>query len=117
MKTLIERGHITENGLIILDEPEIHLHPQWQVFFAELIVLLQKKFNLHILLTTHSPYFLEAIEVYSKIHKISGNCNFYLSEENGKKVSVQNINSDLSKVYEKFFQPFQTLEDLGSEML
>ena len=117
LKTLIERGHISERGLIILDEPEIHLHPQWQVLFAELIVLLQKKFNLHILLTTHSPYFLEAIEVYSKVHEISENCNFYLSEEIDKKITVQKINGNLSKVYDKFFLPFQKLEDLGNELL
>ena len=49
-----------------LDEPEIHLHPAWQVIFAELIVLIQKEFNMHILLNTHSPYFLNAIEIYAE---------------------------------------------------
>ena len=48
LKTLILNGHIKERGCIVLDEPEIHLHPEWQLVFAELIVLLQKTFNLHI---------------------------------------------------------------------
>lgn len=66
IKTLLQNGSIDENGIIILDEPEIHLHPEWQLKFAEIIVLLQKEFGLNILLNTHSPYFLNAIEVYSK---------------------------------------------------
>ena len=40
LKTLILNGHIKERGCIVLDEPEIHLHPEWQLVFAELIVLL-----------------------------------------------------------------------------
>lgn len=53
--------------------------------FAELIVLLQKEFGMHILLNTHSPYFLRAIQVYSAKYQISGTCRYYLSEnaENG----------------------------------
>ncbi|WP_270244190.1 AAA family ATPase [Lactococcus lactis] len=116
LKTLIEKGIIGEKGTIILDEPEIHLHPQWQVNFAELIVLLQKVFNLHILLTTHSPYFLEAIEVYSQVHGISHNCNYYLNEKVDGKIIVQRVNDSLSKVYNKFFTPFQELENLRSNL-
>lgn len=57
LKTLLLNNAINYNGVIILDEPETHLHPQWQLLLAELIVLLQKEFNLHVLLNTHSPYF------------------------------------------------------------
>ncbi len=35
LKTLILNGHIKEKGCIVLDEPEIHLHPEWQLVFAE----------------------------------------------------------------------------------
>ena len=44
---------------MILDEPEIHLHPEWQLAYAELIVLLEKKFDLSIVVTTHSRDFFE----------------------------------------------------------
>lgn len=57
LKRLILGGYISTKGIVILDEPEIHLHPEWQLVLAELIVLMQKEFNLHILITTHSPYF------------------------------------------------------------
>ena len=48
LQTLLLSGAIKDGSLIILDEPEIHLHPEWQLLFAELIVMLQKEFNLHI---------------------------------------------------------------------
>ncbi|MBF9647425.1 AAA family ATPase, partial [Streptococcus pseudopneumoniae] len=47
IKSLLENGVIRENGTLILDEPEVHLHPEWQLKFAEIIVLLQKEFGLH----------------------------------------------------------------------
>src|SRR5699024_7247222 len=51
LKMLIEKGKIREKDVLILDEPEVHLHPQWQIVYAELIVLLQKYFDLSIIVT------------------------------------------------------------------
>lgn len=113
LKTLILNGHIKEKGCIVLDEPEIHLHPEWQLVFAELIVLLQKTFNLHILLNTHSPYFLRAIQVYSAKHKIADMCNYYLAEndlENNMAV-IRNVNNDTNAIYQLLYSPFQQLDD------
>lgn len=45
--------------------PEIQLHPKWQLLYAQLTVLLQREFNLSLMITTHSPYFLDAIDVFS----------------------------------------------------
>ena len=113
LKTLILNGHIKEKGCIVLDEPEIHLHPEWQLVFAELIVLLQKTFNLHILLNTHSPYFLRAIQVYSAKHEIADICNYYLVEndlENNMAV-IRNVNNDTNAIYQLLYSPFQQLDD------
>ena len=68
---LLMNGAIEKNGAIVLDEPEIHLHPAWQAQLAEVIVLLQKEFGLHVLLTSHSPYFIRAIETYSVKYAVS----------------------------------------------
>ena len=48
LKILLERGILKEKDVLILDEPEIHLHPEWQIKYAELIVLMQKMFDLSI---------------------------------------------------------------------
>ena len=115
LKILLLNGSIKEDGTIILDEPEIHLHPKWQIVFAELIVLLQKEFNLHILLTTHSPYFLNAIDIFTKKHNITKKCNYYLaSNEDGYSV-FKNVNEDLEQIYKIMAKPFQDLEDIKFE--
>ena len=111
LKTLLEKGILEENGVIILDEPEIHLHPAWQVIFAELIVLIQKEFNMHILLNTHSPYFLNAIEIYAEKHNIKEKCNFYSADLSGQFSEFKDVTDNIEEIYYKLARPFQDLEN------
>ncbi|MDR0305867.1 MAG: ATP-binding protein [Chitinispirillales bacterium] len=112
IKRLLELGEIKERDVLILDEPEIHLHPSWQLQFAELLVLLQKEFNLTILLNTHSPYFLYAIEAYGKKHDIENRLNFYLAENDGDISNVREVTDSIDTIYKQLAAPFQKLEDL-----
>ena len=115
IKRLIENGALGFNSTLILDEPEIHVHPKWQLVFAEIIVLLQKEFDMHILLNTHSPYFLEAIEVYSKKHGIEEKCRYYLSENTEDGAVIRDVTDCTGKIYKKLAEPFQTLENVRYE--
>ena len=112
LKRLIENGNLKENGTIILDEPEIHLHPEWQLLFAELIVLLQKEFGMHILLTTHSPYFLNAIEVFSEKYKINEKCKYYIAENDVNGSIIKDMTGNTRKIYRKLARPIQDLENI-----
>ncbi|WP_314292527.1 AAA family ATPase [Leptotrichia massiliensis] len=109
LKRLVENGNLEEKGIVILDEPEIHLHPEWQIKFAELIVLLQKEFGMHILLTTHSPYFLKAIQVYSKKYEISDKCKYYMSELDGEQAILVDKTSKTDDLFYKLAISFENL--------
>lgn len=56
-------GEIKDNSLVIIDEPEISLHPEWQEAF---IPLLSSTFSsyagCHFLLATHSPLLLSRLD-------------------------------------------------------
>ena len=107
---LLENGDIQDGSMIVLDEPEIHLHPSWQLKFAELLVLLQKEFDLNIVLATHSPYFMNALQVYSAKHAIADKTKYYLAELNEKgKAVFEDVTLDPERVYKLLAQPFQIL--------
>ena len=112
IKRLLENGWLEENGVLVFDEPEIHVHPKWQVVFAEIIVLLQKYFNMTILLTTHSPYFINALEVYSVKYGIKDVLTSYLSNFEGNMVVFENVTKNMDKAYSLLAEPFNELEDL-----
>lgn len=111
LKMLLINGTIEKNGIIILDEPEIHLHPQWQLIFAELIILIQKEFGVHILLNTHSPYFLQAIEIYAAKYEMADKCKYYLASLEGDQSVIEDVTQDIEKIYSKLAKPFQILEN------
>jgi ABC transporter, ATP-binding protein len=113
IKSLLEKGVIRENGTLILDEPEVHLHPEWQLKFAEIIVLLQKEFGLHILINTHSPYLLNAIEVYSKIHNLMSDTKYYLARIDESNIPIiEDIKHETNQIYDLLTLPFEKLDKL-----
>lgn len=77
MKILLERGEIDKDTLLVLDEPEAHLHPKWQNAFAEIIMILVKEVGCNVLLTTHSSNFMLAIDAYMRKYGMDEKCNFY----------------------------------------
>ncbi len=116
IRKLLENGQINDRDVLILDEPEINLHPAWQVIFAELIVILQKEFNLTVLLSTHSPYFLSALEAYSKKYQVVDKCKYYLSETDGSSTTFLDVTDNPEKIYTKLAKPFDSISMIESEM-
>lgn len=112
LKTLLENGSLEEKGTIILDEPEIHLHPKWQLVLAELIVLIHKVFNMHILLNTHSPYFLRAIEVYSMKYDVYDKTNYYLVTRNAAGSNIDDVTDNTAKIYKLLADPLEKLDEV-----
>lgn len=115
LKKLIQNGALEKNGTLILDEPEIHLHPEWQLTFAEIIVLLHKELGLHILLATHSPYFLRAIQVFTSKYEVVDKCKYYLAENLKDSSIIKDTTSELELIFQKLAKPFQKLEDIAYE--
>ncbi len=51
--------HFAEPGeLLVIDEPEMNLHPRAQVQMIEFLAMLVNA-GLHVLVTTHSPYMID----------------------------------------------------------
>jgi len=114
IQMLIKSGLIDERSLLILDEPEVHLHPKWQIKYAELIVELVKN-DITVLVTSHSPYMIEALQRYSALEKV--NSEFYLAE-NGKIDKIDKVNSEtLAKIFEKLSEPFDVFEEMDSQRM
>lgn len=115
---LIKNGYIKTRGIVILDEPEIHLHPKWQLYFAEILVMMQKELDLHILITTHSPYFINALEVYSAKYEIADKIKFYLAELNEENRAIFNDVTSPQKIgaiYKKLYTPLEELKRIVFE--
>ena len=115
---LLRNESIKKGDLLILDEPEIHLHPAWQLQFAELLIRLHQEFNLNVLMSTHSPYFLNAIDTYSHKFHAERETRYYLtkrSKQEDRQCYVQEVSDNLEQIYAMLSQPLEKLEKLEED--
>lgn len=66
---------ITEDSLLLIDEPEIHLHPNAISSFMRMLNQLLEKFNSFAIISTHSPIVLQ--EIPAKYVRVFDNNVFY----------------------------------------
>jgi len=107
---LLERSsEFNKNMLLVIDEPEVHLHPDWQVEYAKVLVSLVKR-GVRVLVTSHSPYLIEALSKYSQEGGLTEKTRFYLAEkaENGN-ATIKDKTKDKDEIFEKLSKPFERL--------
>jgi len=114
LQILLDNNRLTPTSLIILDEPEVHLHPKWQLEMAKIIVELVKN-GVKVLVNSHSPYMIEALERYAEKAEVPA--DFYLAED-GYIAKVEDNNSKtLAKIFHKLSAPYETFNQMDSETL
>lgn len=102
-------GLINSDNLLIWDEPENHLHPKWQVAFAEVLVLLAKQ-GTPIMVSTHSPFFVQGIRYYSAKYQLEKYTNYYLAEEQEDGLSTFNdVSTNLNAIFSKLAEPLNKI--------
>ncbi len=103
---------LNKKVLLILDEPEVHLHPKWQLKMAEVIVNLVKN-GVKVLVNSHSPYMIEALELYATKHNI--NSNFYLAKKENEQSMIIDVTDNLESIYATLAEAIGTLEEESLE--
>ena len=109
LQVLSDNNHFYDSQILILDEPEVHLHPTWQLKLAQVIVFLVQK-GMKILVNSHSPYMIEALQRYAKKEQISS--KFYLADDG----SILPDDDSLSKIFEKLSEPSREFDAMDSEI-
>ncbi len=118
IKQIIKNGYLEDNGIIVLDEPEIHLHPKWQKLLAEIIVLMRLEFNINIIISTHSSDFVSFIRYYSRKYKIEDDNKAYLIKTGKEEYTseIVDVTENIDEIYKMLGEPFiRVSEELGYE--
>jgi predicted ATP-dependent endonuclease of OLD family len=89
---LLLKSGAYENTIFFWEEPESHLHPEWQIKFAEIVAKIVKRNN-YFVISTHSPFMVEILRVVAKENEIDA--RFYYMDKNSKLIEVNDENWDI----------------------
>ncbi len=110
IKKLVENGFLKKNSILLMDEPETNLHPEWHLKFAEILVLMYKNMGVVSVVNSHSPYFIRALEVMMANYGIKDKGSFYLVKEKMKnRYIAENVTKNTESIYETLYKPLENL--------
>ncbi|RHG79452.1 AAA family ATPase [Bifidobacterium pseudocatenulatum] len=114
LKSLVARGIMRSDLLIVLDEPEVHLHPAWQVVYAQALVNIYREYGTRFLVTTHSPYFFKTLSVLTRQMSDSNGLTTYraTSSSDGAVSFRETDQNEWDDLYEAMIEPFDKITAL-----
>ena len=114
IQTLLHNRFLGEDCVLIMDEPEVNLHPEWQIKLAKILVLLAKEGNITVYINTHSPMFIEAIDTFAEYYDFEKYANYYLTEKIEGPENAYNFkkipSDELYKIYDNLGDPYDYLD-------
>ena len=119
IQLLLSNRNLRKNTFLIIDNPETDLHPDLQVKFAEILVLMVRELNITLYINSHSPHFVEAIEVYSTKYGLKDNTRFYVTQTNDDETcTLEQINfKNLYRLYNNLGDPYDIVDAVRGENL
>jgi predicted ATPase len=113
LQKMAKLGLLLPEHILILDEPENHLHPEWQIKLAEILITLVDN-SVPILLTTHSATLIDALQEFAEAKDISKKTSFYFADQSSKTIKdvkcFDNNGKDI--IFESFYNAKRFLPDL-----
>ena len=110
IQTLLENGCLKSGDILLIDEPEVNLHPEWQIVLAEVLVLLRKELGIVLYINSHSPYFIRAIEVKMAENEMTLEGRFYLTvPDEDNLYHVEDVSKNTERIYELLYKPLEEL--------
>jgi len=109
---LIERNLITKHSVLILEEPEVHLHPSLRFKLVDLLKDLANA-GVYVVISTHSPEIVRYVEYLINTKKMDiNNCSFLHLKLNEKtltsygksKSDYKELNEILKSLTEDYFE-------------
>jgi len=86
-------GYDIQNGVMIIDEPELHLHPQLQQKYLDILKQTSESEHIQFIIATHSPIFVTP-ETIEGVHRFHLKNNFTI-------VTTPSIDTKIDKIDDK----------------
>lgn len=119
MSQLVRNGWLDKETLLMIDEPEAHLHPQWIVEFARLLVRIHKDLGVKVLIASHNPDMVAAIQSIAQKEDVIDKTVFYLAqrEKDDPRYIFSDKGTDISDIFTSFNIALSRIEQYGNSMM
>ena len=117
LQLLLKNGFLQKDTLLIIDEPEAHLHPQWIVEYARMIVLLYKEIGVKFFIASHSTDMISAIRYIAAKEEVQDSLNFYLaenSEDTPYEYTYRDLGLDIDPIFKSFNKSLDKIDEYGA---
>ena len=118
LQLLLKKGLINDRSLIIIDEPEAHLHPQWIVEYAKVLVELNKNTKARFFIATHSTDMVSALRYISEKEDTLDHLSYYRAvptDADAYTYDYQNMGTDIEPIFESFNKSYELIEKYGTD--
>lgn len=114
IQMLLKNGWLGPRTLLIIDEPEAHLHPQWIVEYAKLIVMLHKELGVKFFIASHNPDMVRALRYIAEKDGVLESLNFYLGDKENDtdlQYTFKDCGNDIEPVFDSFNKSFAKFDE------
>lgn len=120
LSTLYKYNYLNKESVLIIDEPEAHLHPAWIVEYAAVLVRLVKDFGVRVLVASHNPDMVQALKALALASEIGPITKIYQAKEAEDNAPFQfdyhNTELSIGKIFDSFNQVYDMIERTAEQI-